>query len=565
MRNTRRVPFVWLAWLVGLACIFAANGTSLAESSPAFDPALYQALEFRSIGPYRGGRVTAVTGVFGDRKTVYMGSTGGGVWKSTDAGLTWVNVSDAALRRGSVGAIAVAPSDANVVYVGTGSACPRGNVSPGDGVYRSRDAGKTWSHVGLEDGGQIGRVRVHPTDPDLVYAAVLGHIFGPNEQRGVFRSNDGGESWDRVLFVDERTGAIDIALDPTNPRVLYAAMWQVERKPWTFTSGGAGSGLFKSSDGGQSWERLTGGLPAAPLGRIGVAVSAADPERVFALVEAEQGGLFRSDDGGETFRRVSADRNLRQRAWYYTHVYADPADSNTVYVLNVGLWRSHDGGEHFELIRAPHGDHHDLWIHPEDPRILINGNDGGANVSINAGESWSTQSNQPTGEFYRVTVDHQFPYRVYGAQQDNTTVSIPSRTSGSSITREHWYAVAGCECGHIAVDPRAPNVTYGGCYGGRIDRYDHATRQRRDISSYPQLAIGQAARDLRYRFQWNAPIRLSPHDPRVLYHCSQYVHRSTDEGTSWKLISPDLSHDDGRKQDFAGGPITRDNTGVEVY
>ncbi|TNF72635.1 MAG: glycosyl hydrolase [Acidobacteria bacterium] len=522
-------------------------------------------MKFRNIGPYRGGRVTAVTGVVGDFETYYMGSTGGGVWKTTDAGVSWKNISDKHFAVASVGAIAVAESDPNVIYVGTGSACPRGNVSPGIGVYRSTDAGKTWTHVGLDDVGQIARIRVHPQDPDLVYVAALGHIFGPNEERGVFRSTDGGETWEKVLFVSDRAGAGDLAMSPHNPRILFAGIWEVERKPWTMESGGEDGGLYRSTDGGDSWEELSEGLPEGMTGRIGVTVSAANPDRVWALIEAEEGGLFRSEDGGEEFRLINSDRNFRQRAWYYTHVFADPQDPETVYILNVGMWRSVDGGKSFSYIRAPHGDHHDLWIQPENAQILINGNDGGANVSFNGGKTWSSQAIQPTAEMYRVTVDDQFPYRVYGCQQDNSCVSLPSRTSSSGIARQDWWVIGGCESGHVAVDPRNPEITYSGCYGGSIGRYDHATDQEREIMAYPQLAVGQAARDLKYRFQWNAPIRLSPHDPSVLYHTSQYVHRSTDEGQSWEVISPDLTRNDPDKQDYAGGDLTWDNTGVEVY
>ena len=551
--------------LIAAALICAAAPVLAADGPATVDQEHLEALSFRNIGPYRGGRVTAVTGVHGDAHTFYMGSTGGGVWKTTDAGIRWANVSDEEFEAGSIGALAVAPSDANVIYVGTGSACPRGNVSPGVGVYRSTDAGDSWSHAGLDDSGQIGRIQVHPQDPDLVYVAALGHIFGPNEERGVFRSRDGGANWEKVLHVSDRAGAVDLAMDPANPRILFAAIWQVERKPWTLESGGEDSGLWRSKDGGDSWEELTEGLPEGIKGRIGVTVSGADPRRVWALVEAEQGGLFRSDDGGDRFRLINPDRNFRQRAWYYTHVYADPKDRETVYVLNTGLYRSHDGGKEFEFIRVPHGDQHDLWIHPEDPQLLINGNDGGANVSVNGGKSWTGQANQPTAEMYRVTVDDRFPYYVYGCQQDNSCVALPSRTASSGIARHHWYVIGGCESGHVAVDPRDENVTYSGCYGGQIERYDHATGQAREIMAYPQLAVGQAASDLRYRFQWNAPVRLSPHDPGVLYHTSQFVHRSTDHGQSWQAISPDLSRNDPDKHGPAGGPITFDNTGVEVY
>lgn len=548
----------------------AANGSLARDQEAAkvagqLDTSQLEAMQYRNIGPFRGGRVTAVTGVVGERETFYMGSTGGGVWKTSDGGQIWRNISDEFFSVASIGAVAVAPSDPNVLYVGSGSACPRGNISPGNGVYRSTDGGKTWTHSGLEQAGQIGAIIVHPDDSQRLYVAALGHIFGPNPERGVYRSLDGGKSWEHILRVSDRAGAVDLSMNRRNPRILFAAIWEAQRSPWTMTSGGEESGLYRSADGGDSWEEVTQGLPDGIKGRIGVSVSAADPNRVFALVEAENGGLFRSDDGGNRFRLINPDRNFRQRAWYYTHVFADPVDADTVYIANVGLWRSIDAGKSFSYIRAPHGDHHALWINPEDAQVLINGNDGGANISYNGGSSWSTQGNQPTAEMYRVTVDDQFPYRVYGCQQDNSCVSVPSRTSSPSIERQDWYEIGGCESGHVAVDPRDPNVSYAGCYGGEISRYDHATDQNREIMAYPQLAVGQAARDLKYRFQWNAPIRLSPHDPSVLYHTSQFVHRSRNEGQSWEVISPDLTRNDADKQDYAGGPLTLDNTGVEVY
>ncbi len=554
-----------LAAILGAVLFVMGPGTIAEEKDKVFAPELFQTLEYRSIGPFRGGRVTAVAGVPSERDTFYMGPTGGGVWKTTDGGESWKPISDEGFKAGSIGAIAVAPSDPNVVYVGTGSACPRGNVSPGDGVYRSTDGGETWENVGLKEAGQIGRIRVHPQDPDLVYVAALGHVFGPSEERGVFRSKDAGKTWERVLHVGDRAGAVDLAMDPSNPRILYAATWQVERKPWTLVSGGEGSGLHRSKDGGTTWEKLSEGLPKPPLGRIGVAASGARPGRVWALVEADDGGLFRSDDGGKTFKKVNDDRNFRQRAWYYTHVFADPGNADVVYILNVGMWRSGDGGKSFDLIRAPHGDHHDLWINPSDPKTMVEGNDGGANVSYNGGRSWSSQLTQPTGEFYRVTTSRSFPYRVYGCQQDNTCVSIASRTAGSGIGQQDWYGIAGGESGHVAVDPRDPDVTYAGSYGGYITRHDHATGQDRNIMSSPQVAVGAAPKDLVRRFQWNAPIRLSPHDPDLLYHTSNVVHRSKDRGQTWEEISPDLTRDDETKQDYAGEPITRDNTGVEVY
>jgi photosystem II stability/assembly factor-like uncharacterized protein len=554
--------------------------------------------------------VTAVTGVPGDPMTYYMGSTGGGVWKTTDAGITWRNVSDAvrklepttepeimgevdpalaevgllrepigglpttgvewrkrggdAFGSASIGAIAVAPSDPNVIYVGTGSACPRGNVSTGDGIYKSTDAGDTWRHIGLPEAGQIGRIVVHPTEPDVVYAAVLGHIFGPNPERGVYRSTNGGLSWSKVLFVSDKAGAVDLSMDASNPRILYAAIWRAQRTPWTMISGGPGSGVFKTTDGGNTWVELTEGLPEGTKGRIAVTVSPAAPNRVWALIEHEEGGLFRSDNGGKKFRLVTSDRELRQRAWYYTHLEADPQDANTVYVLNVMFWRSIDGGTSFRPIRVPHGDNHALWINPDDPTNMIQANDGGANVSFNGGRTWSTQQNQPTSEIYRVTVDDQYPYWLYGGQQDNSAVAIPSRSPGGIAWRD-WYAPAGCETATVAVDPRNPNITYGGCYGGSIGRHDHELEHEQGVMAWPQMAVGQKAKDLRYRFQWNSPIRISPHDPSILYHCANVVLRSPDEGRTWEEISPDLTRNDESKQGYAGEPITRDNTGVEVY
>ena len=576
----------------------------------AGDDDLFNSLSYRLVGPYRGGRVTAVAGISGDPMTYYMGSTGGGVWKTTDAGKTWRNVSDAvrelepttepeimgevdpalaevgflrepagglpttgvewrqrggdAFGSASIGAIAVAPSDPNVIFVGTGSACPRGNVSPGDGIYKSTDAGDTWRHIGLPEAGQIGRIVVHPTDPEIVYAAVLGHIFGPNPERGVYRSTNGGLTWSKVLFVSDEAGAVDLSMDASNPRILYAAIWQAQRKPWTMISGGPGSGIYRTTDGGNTWVELTEGLPEGVKGRIAVTVSPAAPNRVWALVEHDEGGLFRSDNGGKKFRLVSSDRELRQRAWYYTHLEADPQDADTVYVLNVMFWRSVDGGTSFRPVRTPHGDNHALWINPEDPLNLIEGNDGGANISFNGGRTWSTQQNQPTSEIYRLTLDDQTPFWLYGGQQDNSAVAIPSRSPGGIAWRD-WYAPAGCETATVAVDPRNPNITYGGCYGGSIGRYDRELEHQQEMMAWPQMAVGQQAKDLRYRFQWNSPIRISPHDPTILYHCANMVLRSSDEGRTWQEISPDLTRNEDSKQGYAGEPITKDNTGVEVY
>ncbi|NOT35318.1 MAG: glycosyl hydrolase [Candidatus Eisenbacteria bacterium] len=530
-----------------------------------FDQRQLAGLEWRNIGPSRGGRATAATGVIGQRNVYYFGGTGGGIWKSTDSGVSWANVSDGHLGTGSVGAIAVSASDPNVIYAGMGEGCIRGNVSHGDGVYKSLDAGRSWKHVGLRDSRQIGRVRIHPRDPDLVYVAALGHTFGASHERGVFRTRDGGESWKCVLAVNDSTGAIDLVLDPRNPRVLYATTWQVHRTPWSLESGGSGSGLWKSTDGGDRWTRLTEGLPKGLWGRSGVAVSGANSDRVWAMVEAADGGLFRSDDAGRTWSRVNEDRNLRQRAWYYTHVYADPVSAEVAYVLNVRFMRSADGGKSFQSIGAPHSDHHDLWIDPDDPQRMIGANDGGVNVSFDGGRSWSSQGNQPTAQFYHVITDDGFPYKVYGAQQDNSTVAIPSRTSGYGIDRTDWYDVGGGESGFIAPKPGDPNIVYAGSYDGYLTRFDRRTGQLRDVNPYPNNPMGWGAEGAKYRFQWTFPIVISPHDPNVLYAGSNVLHRTTDEGHSWHVISPDLTRNDRSKLGPSGGPITKDNTSVEYY
>jgi photosystem II stability/assembly factor-like uncharacterized protein len=528
---------------------------------------LFQPLEFRSIGPYRGGRVVAVAGDPVRRNVFYFGSTGGGVWKTEDGGLFWQNVSDRYFKRASVGAIAVATADPNVVYVGMGECCIRGNVSHGDGVYKSTDGGRTWTHLGLERTRNIARVRVHPRDPNLVYVAALGHAHGPNPERGVFRSRDGGATWQRILYRNERAGAIDLSMDPNNPRVLYAAFWEAVRRPWQLISGGPGSGIFKSTDGGERWTEITRakGLPAGTLGRIGIAVSPAREDRVYAIVEADDGAVFRSDDGGATWERLAQDRNLRQRAWYYHHIVADPQDADTVWVLNVDAWRSIDGGKTFSVVTIPHGDNHDLWIDPADHDRMIEGNDGGATVTFNGGKSWTTIYNQPTCEFYHVTTDTRVPYRVYGAQQDNTTISVPSRTPLGSIMREDAIEIGGGESGYIAVRPDDPDVIYAGSYLGHLTRYDHRTGQARNIMVWPDWTIGWGAKAARYRFQWTFPIVVSPHDPNTLYACGNRVFRSRDDGTSWEAISPDLTRNDPSKLEASGGPVTKDNTGAEYY
>ncbi|HEU4768869.1 MAG TPA: hypothetical protein VFS77_15905, partial [Pyrinomonadaceae bacterium] len=516
-----------------------------------------KALEYRSIGPYRGGRSAAVAGVPSQPFVYYYGATGGGVWKTTDGGINWEPISDGPVfGTGSVGAIAVADSDPNVIYVGMGESPIRGNVSHGDGVYKSMDAGKTWKRVGLEDTRQIPRIRIHPKNPDLVYVAALGHVWGPNEQRGVFRSKDGGKTWEQVLTRGNKAGAIDLILDPSNPNVIYAGFWEVYRKPWTLESGGPGSGIFKSTDGGDTWTELTRnpGLPRGTIGKVGITVSPANPERVWAIVEAEDGGVFRSDNAGRTWTKINEERRLRQRAWYYTRIYADPKNADSVYVLNVGFFRSNDGGRTYSTIGVPHGDNHDLWIAPDDPNRMVQSNDGGANVSFNGGRSW-TEQDQPTAQFYRVAIDNDFPYNVYGAQQDNSTIGIASRTMGNSIDTSDWYDVGGGESGWIAPSPKDSNIVFAGSYGGLTTRYDKRSGQERNISPYPNNPMGSGADALKYRFQWNFPILFSPHDPNTLYAAANVVFKTTNEGSSWQIISPDLTRNDKSKQGASGGPI----------
>ncbi len=537
-----------------------------ARTAAAVDTTLYAGLKYRMIGPFRGGRSTAVTGVAADPHLYYMGSTGGGVWKSDDAGTKWVNISDGFFG-GSIGAIDVADSDPNVIYVGTGSADIRGNSSQGRGVWRSTDAGVTWTFVGLPESGAIRRLAIHPTNPDVVWLAALGHPFGRNSERGVYRTKDGGKSWDRVLFLNDSTGASDIVVNPRNPRILYAGMWRAERKPWSMISGSREGGVFKSTDGGDTWTKLGGGLPAGLTGKIGVTVSPANPDRVWAIIEAEpEGGVYRSDDAGKTWTRTNSENNLRQRAWYYTRIEADPQNENTVYALNTSLYRSVDGGKTFTTISVPHGDTHDLWINPANSRYMVLGDDGGAVVSLTSGRTWSSMNAQPTAEFYDVAVDNAFPYRVYSAQQDNTSISIPA-WNGPNVLHplNEWRYASGCETGPVALHPDRPDVLWGGCYGGAINRWDLKADERRNMIAYPQLQLGQAAKNLKYRFQWVAPILVSAHDPNVVYHGAQHVLRTSDGGMTWTEISPDLTTNNKATQDFAGGPINNDVTGVEIF
>jgi len=530
-------------------------------------PDLSQSLRFRLVGPFRGGRVVAVTGVPSQPNVYYFGGVGGGVWKTTDGGGTWQPISDGQFKTSSVGAIAVADSDPNTIYAGMGESCVRGNASNGDGVYKSVDGGKTWRNVGLQDSQTIGAVRVHPKNPDIVYVAALGHLWGPNEMRGVYRSLDGGGTWKQVLTRGPDAGAVDLAMDPGNPRVLYASFWQVRRNPYHFDSGGPASGLFKSTDGGDTWTDISRapGLPRTVLGRIGVTVSPANPERVWALVEAAEGGVFRSDNGGRTWTKVNDQNILRQRAWYYDHIFADPRNADTVYALNTGMYRSIDGGRTFAAIRTPHGDNHGLWIAPNDPQRMIESNDGGANITYDGGRTWSTINNQPTAQFYRVALDNDFPYNIYGAQQDNTTVRIASRTAAGGITERDWYDVGGGESGWIAPDPRDSQIVYAGSYDGLITRQDHRTGQSRDINPWPDNTMGYGVEAMKYRFQWSYPIAFSPHDPKTLYIGANVLLKTTNEGQSWDAISPDLTRNDKSKMGTSGGPITQDNTSIEYY
>lgn len=527
----------------------------------------WKAMNYRLVGPFRGGRVLAVTGVVGQDDVYYFGGVGGGVWKTTDGGLNWNPIFDKVKDASpSIGAIAVAESDPNVIYVGTGEACIRGNIIGGNGVYKSVDAGKTWHFTGLADTHAIGRLIVNPKNPDIAFVAAMGHPFADNAERGVFRTRDGGKTWDKVLYKDEKTGAIDITFDPNNPNIMYAAMWQAKRTPWSMDSGGPGSGLYRSSDGGSTWKEIKGhGFPEGIKGRIGVTVSGADPNRVWAVVESEKGGILRSDDDGENWQLLTDDHRFRQRAWYYSHIFADPKSLDTVYILNTGVYRSNDGGKTFAQLRAPHGDNHGLWIDPNNPQRLINGNDGGATVSTDGGKSWTTENNQPTAQFYHVVADNRFPYYMYGAQQDNSTVAIASASANGGIDREDWYDVGGGESGYIAPDPNDPTTVYAGSYGGEITRYNHETGEALNVTPWPINPIGWAAADVKHRFQWTEPIVFSPHDAKTLYFAGEVLFKTTDAGMSWKIISPDLTRNDKAKQAASGGPITKDNTGVEVY
>jgi photosystem II stability/assembly factor-like uncharacterized protein len=537
--------------------------TAIAATTEKEDP-LFKGIKYRVVGPFRGGRSLTAAGVPGDPTTYYFGATGGGVWKSTDGAVTWTSVFDKEATS-SIGSLAVAPSDPNIVYVGTGEGCIRGNLSHGDGVYKTLDGGKTWKNVGLRDSRAIGRVIVDPRNADRVFVAALGHPFGPNPERGIFRTTDGGKNWEKVLYKDENTGGIDIAFDPRNANILIASLWETRRTAWSLSSGGPGSGLYRSNDGGTTWKRLEEhGLPKGPYGRIGVAV-AANSDRLYALIEAHEGGLYRSDDSGETWQLVNDNRAYQQRAWYYMHITADPQDPDTVYIENVDFYKSVDAGRTFNKVKVPHGDNHGMWIDPLNPRRMIVANDGGVTVTLDGGKTWTRQDNQPTAQFYHVITDTRTPYYVYGSQQDNSTVAIASRSDEGAIDRPDWYSVGGGEAGHIAPYPPDPNIVYAGEYQGIITRFDKRTGQVKNISVQPELSDGGGAAILEHRFQWTAPILISPHDPKTLYHAGERLFKTTDEGMHWEAISPDLTRNDKSKQQISGGPINKDDTGTEYY
>jgi photosystem II stability/assembly factor-like uncharacterized protein len=564
--RTHRVPFGAIAVIAVCSQTLAAQRVPNAPQTSLFtyDSSAFAALKWREIGPFRGGRSVAVAGSSKRPYEYYFGTTGGGVFKTTDGGITWAPVTDKYFG-GTIGAIGISESNPDIVYVGAGEYPIRGNVSHGDGVFKSTDAGKTWTSVGLTDTRQISRVRVHPTNPDIVYVGAQGHVFGPSTERGVYKTTDGGKTWRRVLYRNDSTGISDLVLDPNNPEIIYAAFWQAWRTPWQLVSGGAGSGIFKSTDGGEHWTEITRnpGLPQGVIGNIGLAVSPSNSNKVWAIVEADSGGVFRSSDGGATWTRTNSERRLRQRAWYYTRIFADPKDENSIYVLNTGMYRSTDNGKTFRPIQVPHGDNHDLWIASNDPQRMIESNDGGANVSFNGGRSW-TEQDQATAQFYHVTTTNHFPYRVCGAQQDNSTLCGPSRKAGG-IDISDWYDVGGGESGYIAVRADSPDVVFAGSYGGLLTRKDIKNGFERDVNPWPNNPMGHDAADAKYRFQWTFPIVMSPHNPSRMYVGSSVIFQSDDEGQTFKAISPDLTRHDPRTLGSSGGPITKDQTSVEYY
>ena len=553
-----------------LLLIFSTNSSYSQEISTE---QLYESLEWKFAGPYRGGRSTAVSGVISKPYTFYMGTTGGGVWKTTDAGNNWKNISDGQITVGSIGAISVSESDENVIYVGTGSADPRGNISIGNGIYKSVDSGENWEFIGLPKAGLIGKIEIHPRNSDIVYVAALGNIFGPNAERGIFKTLDGGKNWEKVYFISNKTGARDVEINPDNENEILASFWTVQRKPWTLVDGSDEGGVFMSKDAGKSWKKLTEGLPKGLTGKIQVEYSPANSSRLWAMIQAqkeEEGGLYRSDDGGKTWSRINRDHKLRQRGWYYSHINADPVNENIIYASNTGFYKSVDGGKTFdERLYTQHGDNHGVWINPNDNKIMINCNDGGANVSLNGGETWSTQLNQPTPEFYRLTVDNQFPFRMYAGQQDNSTISVPSRGLPALTPFQNWFNAGGTECSDIAVHPKDPNIIYSTGYSGEFTYKNLTTGEEYQRTPYVHLTEGTRQDDLKYRFQWNYPVFVSKYNPDNVYVGSNVVHVTSDKAINWDIISPDLTRqllkEDEEKADIPGGPIQNDATGVEVY
>ena len=553
-----------------LLLIFNTNSSYSQEISTE---QLYESLEWKFAGPYRGGRSTAVSGVISKPYTFFMGTTGGGVWKTTDAGNNWKNISDGQITVGSIGAISVSESDENVIYVGTGSADPRGNISIGNGIYKSVDSGENWEFIGLPKAGLIGKIEIHPRNSDIVYVAALGNIFGPNAERGVYKTVDGGKNWKKVYFISNKTGARDVEINPDNENEILASFWTVQRKPWTLVDGSDEGGVFMSKDAGKSWKKLTEGLPKGLTGKIQVEYSPANSSRLWAMIQAqkeEEGGLYRSDDGGKTWNRINRDHKLRQRGWYYSHINADPVNENIIYASNTGFYKSVDGGKTFdERLYTQHGDNHGVWINPNDNKIMINCNDGGANVSLNGGETWSTQLNQPTPEFYRLTVDNQFPFRMYAGQQDNSTISVPSRGLPALTPFQNWFNAGGTECSDIAVHPTDPNIIYSTGYSGEFTYKNLTTGEEYQRTPYVHLTEGTRQDDLKYRFQWNYPVFVSKYNPDNVYVGSNVVHVTSDKAVNWDIISPDLTrqllNEDEEKADIPGGPIQNDATGVEVY
>ncbi|WP_431163622.1 WD40/YVTN/BNR-like repeat-containing protein [Flagellimonas beolgyonensis] len=552
---------------IALLCFYPSTAQRKKnKTTTTYDQTLYNGMEWRMVGPHRGGRAGTVTGVPNDPNLYYMGTAGGGVWKTSDAGNSWECISDGYFG-GSIGAVAVSESDPNIIYVGEGEQTLRGNVSSGKGLWKSMDAGETWQFIGLDDSEHIARIRIHPKNPDIVYVAAIGNLWKPNKTRGVYRSTDGGKNWEQVLYVSDKAGAGDLIMDPNNSRILYAATWEMKRNGYRMDSGGPDSKMFKSTDGGDTWTDIStrSGLPGFPWGIVGIAVSPLDSDRIWAIIEAKDGGVFRSDDAGMTWKKINTNRALRQRAWYYSRIYADTQNVDKVWVMNVSYGVSTDGGKTFTLKNAPHGDHHDLWIDPNNNQRMIIADDGGAQISNDGGNNWTTYYNQPTAQFYRIATDSIFPYRIYGAQQDNTALRISHRSSDAAITEADWEPTAGGESAHLAPDPKNNQLVYGGTYKGYMNRLDHTTGQTISTNVWPDNPAGSGAEVMKYRFNWNYPVTFSRHDSNVLYAGSNYLHATTDGGQSWKTISPDLTRSIPETIESSGGPITQDNTGAEFY